>query len=999
MNQFRKRLTLGIILGSMALILLLWPQFAVILGNPRDSSANAQTGACTQLSDPKNIPSAVKIDFDTLPDGTVIGDTYRPSFGVRFEDSPTAQAVIYGKTPANAHSSPNVAVNAAGAQTTTPMTILFDLPKSHVGFWIGNGAEQDVALMTAYGPNGILCEVRSPVPGAHTTFIGLNSLDVGIVKVTLNYVNSPSAELIDDLYFSPASGLLPTRTPAPTWTSVPTLVPTSGPTPTATPVLPVFAYHPEIIAKEFTLSLLPDFSIHGIEITQGIQCFDTSKGLTGCVNNSVPVVAKKDTTARIYLKANNAFSVYNNIPVRLHIFANGVEYIANTNGKTTTAIDQSKTDSGDIYFNVNFTNAINVSFYAEVDPNNLYTETNELNNRFPAVGTITLNFAPSRTMKVVGQRLRYHPSGYSGSQYAGGWAVNGGAADWYEQLLPIRNNGIAYSVKSGYLDWTTSLGSGDGQHALIQNLNFMWMLENLFFWMNGSFTGARHVYGWAPSAGYSGGHADMPIYPHAGGLGVVGIGSDAAGTSTDNPGSGALIFGHELTHDYNIYHTNTADACGSNDSNSNFPYASSSIQEFGFNPLTGKIYNPNNTHDLMSYCPSGGSKQGWISPFIWTTMDTNLQLSALLPSYAPGEAPAYTLHLTAAAESLQVNATIFNPANKPTIPGQFGSMYKTQGGIADYPVAPNSLYWVELRDSGGGLLDKYQFDVNFESEYDAHGGTPETPTNGVAPNVAPPFPPDPTNQIDVSFIIPWNPLAVSVALVFNGQDLDLMSISPNAPQVMITAPSGPEDWLEGSVHDLTWQAIDLDGDPLSYSVFYSYDAGLNWELLVSDLTSPTLQIDSDSMAGGSDVRFRVVATDGLNTGLDETDATITIPNKLPTATILTPTNNQLFQPGDLVVLQGIGVDLEDGTLPDEGLTWSSDKQGSLGSGPSVPLVSLMKGKHEITLTAAEFTQHDIQLNPDHLHWLPGVPAGDTQVVGFVLSTNMPVSFGTGMFVD
>jgi hypothetical protein len=86
----------------------------------------------------------------------------------------------------------------------------------------------------------------------------------------------------------------------------------------------------------------------------------------------------------------------------------------------------------------------------------------------------------------------------------------------------------------------------------------------------------------------------------------------------------ALIFGHELVHDYDVFHTDTADACGSNDGNSDFPYGSSSIQEFGFNPITGKIYNPATTHDLMSYCPSGGSKLGWIAPFTWTKMFNKL---------------------------------------------------------------------------------------------------------------------------------------------------------------------------------------------------------------------------------------------------------------------------------------------------------------------------------------------------------------------------------------
>ena len=53
------------------------------------------------------------------------------------------------------------------------------------------------------------------------------------------------------------------------------------------------------------------------------------------------------------------------------------------------------------------------------------------------------------------------------------------------------------------------------------------------------------------------------------------------------------------------------------------------------------------------------------------------------------------------------------------------------------------------------------------------------------------------------------------------------------------------------------------------------------------------------------------------------------------------------------MLQGIGVDMEDGTLPDEALHWSSNVQGSLGDGPSVPLNALQPGKHIITLTATD----------------------------------------------
>jgi hypothetical protein len=188
-----------------------------------------------------------------------------------------------------------------------------------------------------------------------------------------------------------------------------------------------FAYLPLL---DFPIFLLPteDLSIHGIEITQGIQCFDTSKGLASCPNNSLPVVAKKNTTARIYLKYSGPSSGKAGVPVRLHLFANGVEYLANTWGKATPGINQGNADSANVWFNVNFSNDINVAFYAEVDPGHIIAETNETNNRFPSSGTFSLNFRRRGTVDIAGWRTRYHPSGYTGTQYAEGWAVNGGGA-------------------------------------------------------------------------------------------------------------------------------------------------------------------------------------------------------------------------------------------------------------------------------------------------------------------------------------------------------------------------------------------------------------------------------------------------------------------------------------------------------------------------------------------------------------------------------------------
>ncbi len=735
----------------------------------------------------------------------------------------------------------------------------------------------------------------------------------------------------------------PTRTPLPTWTPIPSATPSPGPT--ATPTSPILAvpYLPPVLVTAVPV-FEPDLSIHGIEITQGIQCFDTSKGLAGCPDNSLPVVTKKSTTARIYLKYSGLFSGLNNVPVRLHIRANGVWYTANATGNARPTVNQANNDDARVYFNVNFSNDVVVDFYAEVDPNNTIAETNETNNRYPASGYITLTFRRRDTLKIVGQRLRYHPSGYAGNQYAGGWAVNGGAADWYEQVLPIRNNGINYSVKSGYLNWTKRLSGGTSsqnaaaQHDLIKTLNAQWILENAFVWLfTGAFTGADHVYGWVPNAGWSGGHADMPIYPHAGGLGVVGIGTDAPGTSTDNPGRGAVVFGHELTHDYNVKHTNTADSCGSSDDSSDFPYSSSSIQEFGFNPATGKIYNPANTHDLMSYCPPG-SKEGWISPFTWNKMFNSLATTVSGVTNEEVEERPFVFSPSQVEESLVVNATIFNPEILGREGGALGDLYRVGSGVT-YGL-PGGDYAIELR-SGDTVLRRQTFAVSFESEYSAHGGD------------EPPGDPSPTPKMDISFIMPWEAGTTSVVLLHNDTVLDQRPVSGNPPAVVITSPTTPVAWPAGSTQVLTWQGSDPDDDALTYAVFYSHDGGLTWQLLAGELTEQSFSVDVDELAGGSDVRFRVVVTDGVNTAYDETDEAITVPDKAPVVIVTNPLPGQVFAPGALVVLQGIATDLEDGGLPDTAMHWSSNVQGSLGVGPAVAVNSLQPGDHVVTLSATD----------------------------------------------
>ena len=59
------------------------------------------------------------------------------------------------------------------------------------------------------------------------------------------------------------------------------------------------------------------------------------------------------------------------------------------------------------------------------------------------------------------------------------------------------------------------------------------------------------------------------------------------------------------------------------------------------------------------------------------------------------------------------------------------------------------------------------------------------------------------------------------------------------------------------------------------------------------------------------------------------------------------------EPGDLIVFHGIGIDMEDGTLPAGSLEWSDNIQGGLGIGQTVPINNLLPGKHVITLKVTD----------------------------------------------
>ena len=199
---------------------------------------------------------------------------------------------------------------------------------------------------------------------------------------------------------------------------------------------------------------------------------------------------------------------------------------------------------------------------------------------------------------------------------------------------------------------------------------------------------------------------------------------------------------------------------------------------------------------------------------------------------------------------------------------------------------------------------------------------------------------------------PFDPQASALQLREGGRVIAERGVSAHAPVVRLLTPNGGE--ALAAPLEIRWEASDADGDSLDYTIQYSPDGGEAWQAIAYGLLDPALRLDSLAILTGSEQgRLRVLASDGVLTGQDESDGVFRVPNTAPLATLSSPAHRTVYPLGATVVLSGSGTDREDGILPAESLAWESDRDGPLGTGAEVALDSLSPGLHVITLRATD----------------------------------------------
>jgi hypothetical protein len=200
-------------------------------------------------------------------------------------------------------------------------------------------------------------------------------------------------------------------------------------------------------------------------------------------------------------------------------------------------------------------------------------------------------------------------------------------------------------------------------------------------------------------------------------------------------------------------------------------------------------------------------------------------------------------------------------------------------------------------------------------------------------------------------ILPYHPETAQIILKHDDIVLDTIVVSLNTPQVTVTYPNGGESFTGEQI--ITWTATDADGDTLTYDVLYSKDGGFTWSAIVVRLNQNSYKWNTMNTAGSNQALIKVLATDGVNTGQDISDSSFTIPKKSPEPAIISPEDGSSFFLNKMIIFEGNGLDLEDGPLAGNSLSWSSNRDGMLGSGRDVSSDNLSPGEHTITLTAQD----------------------------------------------
>lgn len=720
-----------------------------------------------------------------------------------------------------------------------------------------------------------------------------------------------------------------TRTPTPTWTptrtSTPTFTRTRTPTRTLPPGLDLIADH--------------------IEVTQAVQD----------LNNRVRLVANKRTFVRFHVHSTEGQYL---TTARLQVQRGGDVVILeplNPRGQVVVRPNPSRgvRDHAFLFaLPANF-RAGTVQLTAQLNPLNAPPESNLANNTV----TTRVSFEAVPELPLVVYKIGYD---FAGKTYYPSDVHRAQMAVWMRRAYPVSD--VRVVLRSAF--WGNAV-SVDGQltDPNCMAVNAYLAAKRLSDLANSSAVPVNsHYYGMVEdSGGFMRGCGELP--------GFVASGPNGTGTfGWDDDGSyGDWYGGHEMGHTYNRYHAEFCGALGGrpfpNPKGSISPAATGPTAAYGFDIVTRNIYGPD-WFDFMTYC-----KYQWVSMFTYHGLMDRITTTARMRSkrfvnqtarlVVSGQIDPETTTVTLQRLFVLPDAGEV----KEPIPGPYAIVLKGNAGLT-------SQAGISDRESDVVELARYPFTPS-----SAHSGPPRG-TEGEK------------DYLLINEMVPFVEGTTIVEITGPTGVLHTVTAGPNTPVVTLLAPNGGETLDQPTVR-VSWTSDDADGDLLTFNLQFSRDDGANWEMVAQHIVGSSIDLDAANISRTEQGRFRILATDGIHTGFDDSDGPFTVPNRIPTVTILDPPGDVTVAAGQTLTLDGSAYDVDTGTMFDSQLQWISSLDGVLGNGASLPVTNLSVGVHRITFRADDgeggVAEASVQVTVvATLDELPPVP--DALVVGPALLT-------------